>query len=119
MIHLRYLKSTIVDTYYLFKLLRFYIQHIYKIILSLLLTQISGSMKPIKSCVATGGRKFCNIYDVALMPAALSTISIKPAELKDLLRSCGDDDVYYYACGALNDSNKTCGALRRVRSLRS
>jgi hypothetical protein len=43
-------------------------------------------MKPIKSCVATGDRKFCNIYDVALMPVALSTISIKPAKIKDLLR---------------------------------
>jgi hypothetical protein len=55
----------------------------------------------------------------AIMPAALSTISIKPAELKDLLRSCGADNVYYYACGALNDSNKNCGALRFIKSLRS
>jgi hypothetical protein len=53
------------------------------------------------------------------MPAALSTISINPAELKDLLRSCGADDVYYYACGTLNDSNKPCGALRLIKSLRS
>jgi hypothetical protein len=50
------------------------------------------------------------------MPATLSTISINPAELKDLLRSCGADDVYYYACGAINDSNKTCGALRLLRA---
>jgi hypothetical protein len=46
------------------------------------------------------------------MPAALSTISINPAELKDLLRSCGADDGYYYyyyfyyACGTLNDPTK-------------
>jgi hypothetical protein len=40
------------------------------------------------------------------MSVALSMILIKPAELKDLLGSCGADDVYYYACGALNDSNK-------------
>jgi hypothetical protein len=41
-----------------------------------------------------------------IMSVALSMILIKPAELKDLLGSCGADDIYYYACGALNDSNK-------------
>jgi hypothetical protein len=46
-------------------------------------------------------------------------ILINPAELKDLLKSCGADDIYYYACGALNDSNKTCGALRSFVVLRS
>jgi hypothetical protein len=52
------------------------------------------------------------------MPVTLSTILIKPAELKNLLRSCGADDVYYYAYGVLNDSNKTCGAQRCFISLR-
>ena len=54
-----------------------------------------------------------------IMPAALSTIPMKPAELQDLLRPCGADDVDYYACGALNDFNKTCGALRLLKILRS
>jgi len=35
------------------------------------------------------------------MPAALSTISTKPAELLDLLGACGANDAYYYARGAL------------------
>ena len=34
------------------------------------------------------------------MPAALSTIPTKPAELLDLLGACGANDVCYYACGA-------------------
>jgi hypothetical protein len=53
------------------------------------------------------------------MPAAFPTIFIKPAELKNLLGSCGADDAYYYACGALNDSNKPCGVIRLIESLRS
>jgi hypothetical protein len=53
-----------------------------------------------------------------IMPAALSMILINPAELKDLFKSCGADNIYY-TCGALNDSNKTCGALRSFMSLRS
>jgi hypothetical protein len=54
------------------------------------------------------------------MPAALSTIIIKTAELWELLRACGANNVYYYyASGALNDSSKTCGALRFIRSYRA
>jgi hypothetical protein len=76
-------------------------------------------MKPIKSCVPQEVLSSTIFMMPEIMPAVLSTISIKPAELKDLLRSCGAGNVYYYACGALNDSNKTCGALRFIKSLRS
>jgi len=41
---------------------------------------------------------------------------INPVKDKDLLRSCGAADFYYYACGALNDSNKICGAQRFIKS---
>ena len=76
-------------------------------------------MKPIKSCVATGVLNSAIFMTSAIIPAVLSTISIKPTELKYLLGSCGTDYVYYYACGALNDSNETCGALGFIETLRS
>ncbi len=53
-------------------------------------------MKPTKTFIATRSLKFCNTHNVYIMPAAPPTIFIKPAELKNLLRSCGADDVYYY-----------------------
>jgi hypothetical protein len=76
-------------------------------------------MKPIKPCVVQEILSSVIFMVPVIMPTALSTISINPAELKDLLRSCGADDVHYYACGALNDSNKTCGALRFIKGLQS
>ncbi len=73
-------------------------------------------MKPIKSCVVQEILSSVIFMVTVIMPTALSTISINPAELKALLRSCGAGDVNYYACGALNDFNKTCGAIRCFRA---
>ena len=52
------------------------------------------------------------------MPAALSTIPTKPAELLDLLGACGANDVTIMPA-AHPDCDKTCGALRLIKSLRS
>jgi hypothetical protein len=54
-----------------------------------------------------------------IMPTAFSTIPTKPAEPYEFIRACGANDVDYYACGALNDFNKTCGALKLLKILRS
>jgi len=118
-INLRYLKAYCNWYLFLFTLLRSYLHHTYKIIASLLLHKICGSMKLIKPCVVTRDLKCCDIYDVDNYACGAINDLIKPAELKDLLKSCEADDVYYYACRALNDFNKTCGALRFIKSLRS
>ncbi len=76
-------------------------------------------MKPIKPRVITRDLKFCDICDIGNYTYGAFNDLIKPVELKDLLKSCGADDVYYYACGALNNSKKTCGALRIIKILRS
>ena len=99
MTNLKSLQSTIFDALFLFKLLRSYLHHTYKIIAPLLLNQICVSMKPIKPCVVTRGLKFCDIYDVGKYACGAINDLIKPAELKNLLKSCGANDVYYYACG--------------------
>ena len=46
-----------------------------------------------------------------IMPAALSTILTKPAELYDLLGSCGANDVSYYPA-VHPGCDKPCGAVR-------
>ncbi len=53
-----------------------------------------------------------------LIPAALSMIPIKPAELYDLLRACGANDVNYYPA-VHPGCNKPCGAVRLTRILLS
>jgi len=52
------------------------------------------------------------------MPAALSTILTKPAELYDLLISCGANDVIYYPA-VHPGCDKPCGAVRLTMGLRS
>ena len=101
---------------FLFTLLRPYLHRRYKIIAHLLLNQVYLAIKPIKPCAVTRDLKFGDIYYVGNYSCDAINDSIKPAEHKDLLKSCGADDVYYHACGALNDYSKTCGALRFIKA---
>ncbi len=84
---------------FLFTLLRAYLHRRYKIIAHLLLNQIYLAMKLIKSCVVTRGLKFGDIYDAGNYSCDAINDLIKPAELKDLLKSCGADDVIIIPAG--------------------
>ena len=57
------------------------------------------------------------IFEVS-KPVKLSDL-LKPADLQEALNSCAVCDVYFYVCTALNDSKKTCGALRTLKILRN
>ncbi len=84
------LKSTIIRTLFLFTLLRFNIHTRIKLLSLYYWTQTCRYMKPPKTCVATR-----------------------------CLISSDTHDVDNYACGALNDFHKPCGAQRFIKILRS
>jgi hypothetical protein len=79
-------------------------------VLSMILRKPAELWELLRACGANG---------VTIMLAVLLTISTKPAEIWNLLGACGANDADFYACGALNDANKTCGARWLIKSLRS